>query len=67
MCFRLTVRNIAMTDKIATLILDVHDYLNFSLGQILLGEERIPPDVTVFFAEDLLIPQWASLARCSLC
>lgn len=61
MCFRLTVRNIAMTEKIATLILDVYDYLNFSLGQVVLEDERIPPDVTVFFIEDLLIPEWASL------
>lgn len=61
MYFRLTVRNIAMTDKIATLILDVYDYLNFSLGQIVLQNERILPDITVFFIDDLLIPEWAAL------
>ena len=61
MCFRLTVKNIAMTDKIATLILDVYDYLNFSLGQVVLEDERIPPGVTIFFIEDLLIPERASL------
>ena len=61
MCFRLTVKNIAMTDKIATLILDVYDNLSVSLGQVVLVDEQIAPGVTVLFIEDLLIPEWASL------
>ncbi|MCW3993971.1 MAG: hypothetical protein NWE85_05345 [Candidatus Bathyarchaeota archaeon] len=60
-CFRLTVKNIAMTDKFATLILDVYDNLSVSLGQVVLVDEQIVPGVTVMFIEDLLIPEWASL------
>ena len=60
MCFRLTVKNIANTSKIATLIFNVFDNLSVSLGQIILLEE-IKPGVTVLFIEDLLIPKWASL------
>jgi len=61
MCFRLTVKNIAMTDKIATLVIDVYDNLSVSLGQVVLVDEHIVPGVTVLFIEDLLIPEWASL------
>ena len=61
MCFRLTVRNIAMVDKITTLVLDVYDCLNISLGQVVLEDEIISPGVTVFFVKDLLIPEWTSL------
>jgi len=61
MCFRLRVRNIAMVDKIATLVLDVYDCLNISLGQVVLEDEIISPGVTVFFVKDLLIPEWVSL------
>jgi len=61
MHFRLTVKNIAITDKIATLILDVYDNLSISLGQVVLVDEQIAPGVTVLFIEDLLIPEWASL------
>lgn len=61
MCFRLTVKNIAMTDKIATLILNVYDNLSVSLGQVVLVDEQIAPGVTVLFIEDILIPEWASL------
>ena len=60
MCFRLTVKNIANTSKIATLIFNVFDNLSVSLGQVILLEE-IKPGVTVLFIEDLLIPKWASL------
>jgi len=58
---RLTVRNIAMTDKIVTLSLSVHDCLNFSLGQILFEEKRVLPSATTYFISDLLIPKWAFL------
>lgn len=61
MYFRLTVRNVAMTDKIATLFLDVYDYLNFSLGHVVLENVRIQPEGTILFIKDLLIPEWASL------
>ena len=61
MSFRLTVKNIAMTDKIATLTLDIYDNLSISLGQVVLVDEQIAPGVTVLFIEDLLIPEWASL------
>jgi hypothetical protein len=61
MSFRLTVKNIAMTDKIATLVLDVYDNLSVSLGQIVLEDEWIAPGVTTMFIEDFLIPEWASL------
>jgi len=61
MCFRLTVKNIAMTDKIATLVLDVYDNLSISFGQVVLVDEQLAPGVTVLFIKDLLIPEWASL------
>jgi len=60
MCFKLTVKNIANTSKIATLIFNVFDNLSVSLGQVILLQE-IKPGVTVLFIEDLLIPKWASL------
>jgi len=61
-CFRLTVKNIAMTNKIATLILNVYDNLSVSLGQVVLMDEQITPGVTVLFLEEnLLIPEGASL------
>jgi len=61
MSFRLTIKNIAMTEKIATLILDIYDNLSISLGQVVLADEQIAPGVTILFIEDLLIPEWASL------
>jgi len=62
MYFRLTIKNIAMTDKIATLILDVYDNLSIPFGQIILMDKHIAPGVTVLFvAEYLLIPEWSSL------
>jgi len=60
-CFRLSVRNIAMAEKVATLIIDVYDNSSVSLGQIVLADERIPPGVKVYFIDDLLIPTWACL------
>jgi len=56
MHFRLTVKNIAMTDKVATLTLDVYDELEFLLGVVTRENVKIPPGVTVYFIEDLLIP-----------
>jgi len=61
MCFKLILRNIAIADKITTLIIDVYDNLSSSLGQVIVENEQISPSVTVFFIEDLLIPKWASL------
>jgi hypothetical protein len=63
MHFRLTVKNIAMTDKKATLILDVYDNLSISFGQIVLPDEQISPGVTTLFIKDLLIPETASLGE----
>lgn len=61
MCFRLTVKNIAMTEKIATLILDVYDNLSIPFGQITLKDKTIMPGITTLFIEDLIIPEWVSL------
>jgi len=61
MRFRLTVKNIAITDNIATLTLDVYDNLSISFGHVVLVDEQLAPGVTVLFIEDLLIPEWASL------
>ena len=60
-CFKLTARNIAMTDKVATLIIDVHDNSSVPLGQLLVENVRVSSDVNVFFIEDLMIPTWACL------
>jgi hypothetical protein len=61
MCFRLTVKNIAMTEKIATLILDVYDNLSIPFGQITLKDKTIMPGITTLFIEDLIVPEWVSL------
>jgi len=61
MYFRLTVKNIAMMDKIATFIVDIYDNLSVSLGHVMLIDEQVAPGVTVMLVRDLLIPQWASL------
>lgn len=66
MHFRLTVKNIAMTYKIATFILDVYDNLNISFGQIVLPDKLLSPGVTVLFIQDLLIPYTASLGEGSV-
>jgi len=58
-CFKLTVRNIAMTGKIATLIIDVYDNSSFPLGQLIVENVWMSPGVNVFFIKDLLIPTWA--------
>lgn len=50
-----------MTDKVATLVVDVYDNCSVSLGQVVLEDERIQPGVKVYFVEDLLIPMWACL------
>ena len=60
MSFRLTVENIAMTDKIATLIIDVYDNLSVSIGQAVLADKQISTGVTVMLVQDLLIPQWTN-------
>jgi len=60
MCFRLTAKNIAMTDKNATLTIDVYDNLSLHLGQVVLVDEQMMPGVTVLFVKDLLIPNSAS-------
>jgi len=60
MSFRLDVRNIAMIDKVATLIVDVYDNLSIFLGQAVLADMEIVPGVTVMLIRDFLIPQWAS-------
>ena len=56
MHFRLTVRNIALVEKIATLTIDVYDELDVLLGVVVRENVNIPPGVTVYFIEDLLIP-----------
>jgi len=61
MYFRLTTKNIAMTDRIATLSIDVYDNFSFPLGSVIVEDERVPPGVTVFFIRELLIPKWATL------
>jgi len=61
--FKLMVRNIAMTDKVATLIVDAYDNSSVPLGQLLLEDVWMSPGVNVLFAEDLLIPAWACLGE----
>ena len=56
MYFRLTVKNIAMVEKVATLTLDVYDDLEVLLGVVIREDVKIPPGVTAYFIEDLLIP-----------
>jgi len=56
MNFRLTVKNIALVEKVATLILNVYDELEFLLGVVIREDVKIPLGVTVYFIEDLLIP-----------
>ena len=65
-CFNLTVENIAMTDKVATLIIYAYDNSSVPLGQLLVEHVRISPGVNVFFIGDLLIPTRACLGVSSV-
>lgn len=57
--FRLTVNNIAMVEKVATLTFDVYDESEVPLGVVIREGVKIPPGVMVYFIKDLLIPTWA--------
>ena len=59
MWFKLTVKNIAKIDKVATLIISVYDKQIVHIGQIVLEDWVIPPCTSVYFTGDLLIPNWA--------
>lgn len=63
MCFRLAVNNIALTDKIATLVVDVYDNLSVFLGRSVLVDKQIAPGKGVMFVPGVLIPEWASLGE----
>ena len=63
MCFRLTVKNIAMTERTVTLIIEVYDNLSFSLGHIVLQDERLSPGITVLFVTGFSVPSRASLGE----
>jgi len=63
MGFRLTVKNIAMTEMTATLIVDVYDNIGFHIGQIVLQDEKIAPGITVLFIKGITVPVWASLGE----
>lgn len=63
MFFRLTVKNIAMTWKTATIIIDVYDNLSFPLGQVILKDEMIKLGITILFIEGIVVPERACLGE----
>jgi len=56
MRFRVSVKNIAMTDKNATLSIYAFDNSSTPLGQVIVENQRIPPGNTSYYIGDLLIP-----------
>ena len=63
LCFRITVKNIAITSRIATLIIEAYDNLSVFLGKIVLPDKNIEPGITVLFIPDIIIPESASLGE----
>jgi hypothetical protein len=61
MGFRLGVMNIAMTEKIATFVVDASDELNFTIGVLRLENQVVLPGQSEYFLDDLLIPTTASI------
>jgi hypothetical protein len=56
MGFRLGVRNIAMTQKTATLVVSASDELNVTFGTARLENEVIQPGESEYFVNDVVIP-----------
>lgn len=56
MGFRLGVRNIAMTAKTATLVVNAFDQLGAALGVVRVDGESVPPGVKEYFLSDIQIP-----------
>lgn len=62
MYFEVRVKNIAMTDKVATITVDVSDEFNAPLGHVVMEDKNIPRNTTSrYYTEGLLIPDWASV------
>lgn len=54
------VKNIAMTDKVATITVDVFDESDASLGHVIMKDKSVPRNTTSrYYTEGLLIPNWA--------
>jgi hypothetical protein len=59
MGFRVGIRNIAMTDKIATIVVVASDELNFTIGVLRLENQDVLPGESEYFLKDLLVPATA--------
>jgi hypothetical protein len=63
MGFRVGVKNIAMTDRTATLVVNAFDQLNASVGVVRMEDENIPPGEREYFLKDVLIPKTAFVGQ----
>jgi hypothetical protein len=63
MGFRVGVKNIAMTDKTATLAVSATDELNAPVGTIKLENEVVPPGETEYFLKEIVIPLTAFIGQ----
>lgn len=63
MSFRLGVRNIAMTEKIATFVISAADELNVGIGVLRLENEVVPPGEKEYFVKEMTIPQSAFIGQ----
>ena len=61
--FRLGVRNIAMTGKIATFVISAADELNVGIGVLRLENEVVPPGEKEYFVKEMTIPQSAFIGQ----
>jgi len=57
MRFKITVKNIAMTGKVATFTVAALDSLGFNVGQVVLRDEFVPPGTTIYYIGNLTIPE----------
>jgi hypothetical protein len=63
MAFRIGVRNIAMQDKVATLVVSASDELGVAVGSIRLEDEVVPPGESEYFVKEMIIPQSAFVGQ----
>ena len=63
MAFRLGVRNIAMTEKVATFVVSASDELNVAVGLIRLDDEVVPPGEREYFVKEMVVPMTAFIGE----
>lgn len=63
MHFRVTINNIAMTTKVATLTVAAFDNASAVIGQIILKNQTIPPGTSILYTGDLAIPSTSAVGE----